>query len=217
MAQFKVGDKVRVRKWEDMVKEHGMVSSGNHIRPPEKGAAFVFPMRTLCGAMAKIKRIDGNDVELTEWDINNYGSWSFSPYMLEPVKQPPISQEIHITSDGLTTHAVLKQGGKVVKRAKAVCNEKDTFDFFYGAGLAFSRIVTGLSGASAAKPAVKEVRRPAKVGEYIKTVKDGYLFNSGRIIHVQEIDKYIDAEKTRINNYFYFSPSDYVVLEGYTG
>ena len=38
----------------------------------------------------------------------------FTEEMLTPLKKP----EIHITTDGTTTYAVMKQNGKVVKRSK---------------------------------------------------------------------------------------------------
>lgn len=49
-------------------------------------------------------------------------------------------QELHVTSDGTTTHAVLKEGGKVVKRAKAVCSPDDEYSFETGARLAIDRV-----------------------------------------------------------------------------
>ena len=49
-------------------------------------------------------------------------------------------QELHVTSDGTTTHAVLKEGGKVVKRAQAVCSPDDEYSFETGARLAVDRV-----------------------------------------------------------------------------
>lgn len=48
--------------------------------------------------------------------------------------------EIHITVDGAKTIAVMKSGGKVIRRAEAKCNPSDEFDFKTGAELAFKRI-----------------------------------------------------------------------------
>lgn len=47
--------------------------------------------------------------------------------------------EIHITTDGRTTTAVLKQCGEI-KKATAKCNANDEFDFKTGAELALSRL-----------------------------------------------------------------------------
>lgn len=51
-----------------------------------------------------------------------------------------LRNEIHITTDGNTVHAVLKEGKKVVKRSKAVCSPEDMFDFKTGANLAMDRL-----------------------------------------------------------------------------
>ena len=49
-------------------------------------------------------------------------------------------KEVHITVDGAKTIAVMKIGGKVIKRAEAKCNPSDEFDFKTGAELAFKRL-----------------------------------------------------------------------------
>lgn len=48
--------------------------------------------------------------------------------------------ELHITGDGKTVHAVLKENGKVVKRAKASCDPRDEYNFETGACLAIDRV-----------------------------------------------------------------------------
>lgn len=50
------------------------------------------------------------------------------------------TQELHVTTDGKTTHAILKENGKVVKRARADCDPRDKFDFETGARLAIDRV-----------------------------------------------------------------------------
>ena len=49
-------------------------------------------------------------------------------------------RELHVTTDGTTTHAVLKEDGKVVKRAQAVCSPDDEYSFETGARLAVDRV-----------------------------------------------------------------------------
>lgn len=49
--------------------------------------------------------------------------------------------ELHFTSnDGITTHAVFKVNGKVVKRSVAKCSPLDRFNFFIGVQTAFDRL-----------------------------------------------------------------------------
>ena len=49
-------------------------------------------------------------------------------------------RELHVTTDGTTTHAALKENGKLVKRAKAVCSPDDEYSFETGARLAVDRV-----------------------------------------------------------------------------
>lgn len=52
----------------------------------------------------------------------------------------PCTKEIHISVEGNTVHAVMKEGGKVIKCSKAICSKDDEFDFQIGAELAFNRL-----------------------------------------------------------------------------
>lgn len=77
--EFKVGDRVRIRDWNDMAKEFGTSSNGDI--PCENG--FTKGMRYLCGSVCTIKQIDKGDVLLDEWDKSNEDhSWSFSTDMI---------------------------------------------------------------------------------------------------------------------------------------
>lgn len=123
------------------------------------------------------------------------------------------SKSIHITTDGKTTHAVLKEGGKVSKRAKAVCSPHDEFDFNTGARIAFDRLCTSLAENSAFK-GVREVKRPAKVGEWVKFIKDhGGELTPGSI-HRVEFE--CDGTLCFTCNCICSCHDQYVVLEGYT-
>lgn len=75
--------------------------------------------------------------------------------------KPLGTQTIVIYSKGLETIALLKEGKKVIKQASAKCNPSDTFDFNIGAKLAFNRLMG---------EEVREVKRPAKAGEWIKII-----------------------------------------------
>ncbi len=61
------------------------------------------------------------------WQFIPFSAFSFSP-----------RHELHITTDGLTTHAVYKIDGKIIKRSKATCSPADKYDFATGAKLAMS-------------------------------------------------------------------------------
>lgn len=66
--------------------------------------------------------------------------WNVSESVMQLIKR----EEIHITRQGNTVHAVMKDGNKVVKRSKAVCSKEDTFDFETGAKLAIDRLFDGI-------------------------------------------------------------------------
>lgn len=73
------------------------------------------------------------------------------------------------------------------KKAEAKCNPADEFDFRVGAKLAFNRLV----GEDAKNDnSVREVKRKAKVGEYIKVVDAHSIFGiykNGDILKVTDV------------------------------
>lgn len=77
--EFKVGDRARVRAWDDMAEEFGVDSSGDIKTFPR----FVKNMRHFCGQTATIAGVSATHVTLKGWiggpDIN----WNFSTDTLE--------------------------------------------------------------------------------------------------------------------------------------
>ncbi len=119
-----------------------------------------------------------------ECTVVPFASFSFPAEAPKPANQikygvtPYIpSRSIHITSDGQTTHAVMKEGEKVVKQAEAKCNPTDTYSFQKGAETAFAR----LWDKPEAKQDVEymEVKRKAKSGERVKTKSGAVMTVSG--------------------------------------
>lgn len=95
--EFKVGDRVRIRQWDDMAKEYHEDSDETIRGFPKRGKSIVFPkgMKHLCGRLSTIQSIDAerNRVILKDWsDTSGDMDWSFSTEMLEPavkeVKRP---------------------------------------------------------------------------------------------------------------------------------
>ena len=89
---FKVGDRVRIRDWDDMKREYGTDSDGDINLP---NVVFSRCMRHLCGRCATIRRISCHDdcVVLENWsdDSGNRG-WVFSKSMLEPAEENTLKQ-----------------------------------------------------------------------------------------------------------------------------
>lgn len=79
-------------------------------------------------------------------------------------------QELHVTSDGTTTHAVLKEGGKVVKRAKAVCSPDDEYRFETGARLAVDRVFGKDEKSAEEKGNAHEPKPKFNIGNMVKVV-----------------------------------------------
>lgn len=120
-----------------------------------------------------------------------------------------------------TTIVIYRNDNKVValdkstgEKAEANCNPADEFDFRTGAKLAFNRLM-----GEDVKPdnGVREVKRKAKVGEYIKIVdakpflipyENGEIF---RVIGVKNATCEVENSVKRCHTWH----SEYVVLENY--
>lgn len=85
-------------------------------------------------------------------------------------------RELHITSDGTTTHAVLKEGGKLVKRAKAVCSPDDEYSFETGARLAVDRVFGKDEKSAEEKGAAHEPKPKFNIGNMVKVVDSGKTY-----------------------------------------
>lgn len=144
------------------------------------------------------------------------------------------NKSIYIYTNGTTITAVLNKGNKVIKTAMAKCHPDDTYDFESGARIAFDRLCNELAESSKFT-SIKEVKRPAKVGEYIKIVHaDSFddCYKNGDILKVADINDdfssdyigvYAETNKTHSccdcnnnrNNQSYICNYEYVVLENY--
>ena len=143
--------------------------------------------------------------------------WSFLLSKFEKVTES--ADKIIITHDGITTTAKLYDGKNLIKSATAKCAPDDTFDFATGAMLVLDRICKSSE--------VREVKRPAKVGEWIKIVKANLMegcYQNGDVLQVidtsGEKNVYVRTKLThsvnRGDNTFCVYINEYVVLENYT-
>ena len=186
MAKFKVGDKVRVREWDDMVEKYG-VKYGT-IQVPW---LFTEDMRKYCGCVVTIKEVVEKPGYRSYYFIEEdnkkhpFDNWKFSEEMLEP----------EVVKNNLSI-VIYKKDNKVIaidkttgKTAEAICSEDDEFDFYVGVDLAFERL---------------RGRKPAP-----KTREDAPKFYSGDIVCVKsmtgsftkgKIYKVRNGKITNINN-----------------
>lgn len=148
--------------------------------------------------------------------IDNFKEWqNFSASAWELVTD---TKEITIRQKGRKVIAVMTEDGKYIKSAKAKCSPADEFDFNIGAKLAFQRL-TGEEITTGVEP-YREVKRPAKVGEWIKVVdSDCHKFGTyfpGDIILVDKTCDYSEvADGVNRGTACRLLPDEYVVLENY--
>lgn len=128
LNEFKVGDRVRIRQWDDMKKEFGIDRMGDI----KCECCFTKRMKYLCGKVAKIEDVCDKRVEL-EIEGGHWSAWNFSTDMIEPLK----GETIVIYRKGNEVVALDKVTGE---KATARCCPEDEFDFRVGAKLAFERL-----------------------------------------------------------------------------
>lgn len=169
--KFKVGDRVKVKK--DIV---------------------TLNRRTVgkCGTVKELLTDNYCSVEFDEFvgghDCNGFAKeghgWNHAEDTLDLVKTQ--NETIVIYRNDNKVVALDKSTGE---KAEANCNPADEFDFRTGAKLAFNRLM-----GEDVKPdnGVREVKRKAKVGEYVKVVNDKSFFNTyknGDILKVTYVTK----------------------------
>ena len=164
------------------------------------------------GAVIEITKISGDvvsykDIAGRTYSVKNFEIGSLFSDMLKKVG----SETIVIYRNDNKVIALDKSTGE---KAEAKCNPADEFDFRTGAKLAFNRLM-----GEDVKPdnGVREVKRKAKVGEYIKIVdakpflipyENGEIF---RVIGVKNATCEVENSVKR----FYAGHREYVVLENY--
>ena len=108
--KYKVGDKVRVRQWDDMVKEFG--SDGEDI--PIDGCYFIKEMKQYCGKTYEV--YDDMGLHYILKTENEVLDWCFKDEMLEDVS----SLQIHADSLTLETENMISElkDGKIIVTPK---------------------------------------------------------------------------------------------------
>lgn len=121
--EFKVGDKVRIRQWDDMVKEFGencgIINVGTET--------FLYAMKYLCGKIAIIKATDANNYVRLEFkdNVDDTDGWGYTTDMIEPYtpRVAKVDEYVKILKTGKIVkcdHDTEYWGEKIFK-----CNEGD--------------------------------------------------------------------------------------------
>lgn len=103
--KFKVGDKVRVRSWESMKKEFGVIDKWNTINN-----GFTTGMRNYCGNIYEISAVHDD-----YYSLKNCSSYWFVDNMLEPVKSETNGEHFRKELRELKGHVVAVVNGKPEK------------------------------------------------------------------------------------------------------
>ena len=104
-TDFKVGDKVRIRSWEDMTKEYG--TTWNGIDTP--GWSFVDSMKELCGTEFTITKLEeyASATQVTGLKFNGR-KWIITTDMIEKVTSPAYVNDIKTFDEALDILVAIK-------------------------------------------------------------------------------------------------------------
>jgi len=128
---------------------------------------------------------------------------------------------IYNTPGSPKVSAVMRRGDTVIKSAKAICNPSDVFDYDKGLELSVKRLFGWEEVTKPTVPTAKEVvvvKRPAKVGEWIKVEESDFKENKyivGGIYKVLYIEDDGRPIITEDNDVFGVVTEKYIVLENY--
>lgn len=104
--RYKVGDKVRVRQWDDMVEEFGTDEAGRINQ--KTGCRFTEEMKKFCGGVYEICSVLERIYLLKDGVKTIY--WHFTDQMLEDVNL------LSYTTDKNGEHIIVKKEGKEIKQ-----------------------------------------------------------------------------------------------------
>lgn len=161
---------------------------GDIVKANEKSNRYYSVTCEKNGFVGKVTKIGNNGIihvqgleERHKTKFDDYEGWRVREDCFDLV------QEIHITVDGAKTIAVMKSGGRVIKRAEAKCNPLDEFDFKTGAELAVKRL---FGEEKKEEPKDTDFKVGDKV-RYIENDADGRFFPPcGTVGEVRDIDEY---------------------------
>lgn len=165
---FKVGDKVVIKDWDEMVKEYGIatLSRGSINCYPYY---FASSMRVLCGEEATITKVylENWKVELKFKKSNlNHSPWNYCMDMIKHAKPQTIviyQKDNRVIAKDKTTN----------RTAAAICSPEDEFNFKIGASIAFERLV-GRDLIDKARKVVdaakEEKRKEIEIGNSVRII-----------------------------------------------
>lgn len=188
--KVKIGDMVKFRKGKTIATGKIVAEYENSI-----GKCFVIKMT------GKFKG-SGHTCEGIYDTCDYWHSYESMIVSVEP------REEIHITRDGDTVHAIMKKDGKVTYRSKAVCSPEDEFDFLIGSTLAYNRLIVHTGGKAKADP------EPEYVEIVSNSASPKHYFNEGDVCKVvSRYNVYLCVERITDSSRQYVSNLDFIPIK----
>jgi hypothetical protein len=109
---FKIGDRVVVRDWDDMAKEYGTGSNGSI----HHGSGFIDSMRHLCGRTATVESVLSDNIEVDFDDKSGDTVWGYDSWMFNPTDAPDHEKEKTESNFKVGDYVTLKEGIEANKK-----------------------------------------------------------------------------------------------------
>lgn len=177
-CNFKVGDKVIIKEWDEMVKEYGINSWGGIDCHPYSFTSF---MKILCGEEATIIGTHPDGTVLLDFKKSDFKSRSnlcILSYCINMIKHTKEPQTIVIYQKD---NRVVVKDKTTNRTAAAICSPEDEFNFKIGASIAFERLV-GRDLIDKARKVVdaakEEQRKKIKIGDSVRIIDANKQANS---------------------------------------
>ena len=169
-SKLKVGDKVRIRSWDDLKNEFGLDRNGD---VGTRVTVLHGSMKACCGNVYTIESIRNHDTYYSFYFKETL--FIFSDDSIEPIKK---ECSIVIYQKGDETIALDKSTGKTVR-----CGRHD--DFYKDADVAFKRLV---------KKNSEPESKPKKYNDEVVCIEaNTFLFTKGKIYKV--VDGYVTNDE----------------------
>lgn len=104
---FKVGDRVVVRDWDDMEEEYGVYPISGTIKCPN---GFTKSMRHLCGRTATVVSVNGTSISVDFDDKSGDTYWCYVKHMFNPTDAPAPKKEKPEAKFKVGDYVTLKEG-----------------------------------------------------------------------------------------------------------
>lgn len=162
---FKVGDRVQFKSWDEMEKEFGLDMYGNI-----SSIAFDKKMKHLCGTYATIETIYNDNffnVELQDFSTKGSVDWGFTLKMLKPAKDEPKQDD---KKSLLSKLEKCWNKNPDLRFGQLISNITENKDCFYTSNSDFENMIDNYNNKEVDEPKCK-----FKVGDRVKvnSVNDG--------------------------------------------